>query len=149
MLCVIGFYGDIASWILQEYGKHSLLLENSRLTRIHFHCLYVHILVVIPHHWSSNEASVSKGSWTAFSQACDTEIVNNNNAKLRIPKKFKESLLSKNIIQFDSNNPISVVSRDIIKLYISPVLVCKRPLKTVGLGDAISASGLLYNVFNE
>ncbi len=44
---------------------------------------------------------------------------------------------------------VSVVSNDNIKLYICPVLVCKRPLKTVGLGDAISASGLLYNVFNE
>jgi ADP-dependent glucokinase len=111
--------------------------------------LYVHILVVLPQHWSSNEASVSKGSWTAFSQACDTEIASSDKAEIRIPSEFNVSLLSPNTVQFDSDNPISVVPNDNIKLYISPVLVCKRPLKTVGLGDAISASGLLYNVFNE
>jgi ADP-dependent glucokinase len=122
---------------------------KSRLTRVHFHCLYVHILAVLPHHWVSNEASVSQGSWTAFSQACDTTIVNSNKAELRIPSKFNVSLLSPQTFEFDIDSPISVVSYDNIKLYISPVLVCKRPLKTVGLGDAISASGLLYNVFNE
>jgi ADP-dependent glucokinase len=142
-------YSDIASWILQEYGKHGRLSENSRLTRVHFHCLYVHILAVLPRHWSSNEESVSSGSWTAFSQACDTEVVNSDKAELRIPSEFNVSLLSPNTVQFDSDTAVSVVSNDNIKLYICPVLVCKRPLKTVGLGDAISASGLLYNVFNE
>ncbi|XP_028390776.1 ADP-dependent glucokinase-like [Dendronephthya gigantea] len=143
----IGFYSDIASWILEQYGLISL--ENSRLSRVHFHCLYVHILVVVPQHWSSNEASVGKGAWTAFSQACDTEVADNDNAELRIPREFITSLLSPNTIKFNSDDPISVVYNDAIRLHISPVLVCKRPLKTVGLGDAISASGLLYNEFNE
>ena len=145
----IGFYSDITSWILQEYGKNGRLSENSRLTRVHFHCLYVHILAVLPHHWLSNEASVSQGSWTAFSQACDTTVVNSNKAELRIPSKFNISLLSSNSVDFDTDGPISVASHDNVKLYISPVLVCKRPLKTVGLGDAISASGLMFNVFIE
>ena len=116
---------------------------------MHFHCLYVHILAVLTQHWSSNEASVGKGAWTAFSQACGTKTVSNEKAELRIPKKFVGSLLSSNTIEFVPDNPISVVPNDNINLYISPVLVCKHPIRTVGLGDAISASGLLYNVFNE
>ena len=146
MFLFLGFYSDIASWILEQYGLISS--ENSRLSRVHFHCLYVHILAVAPRHWSSNEASVAKGAWTAFSQACDTEVADSDKAELRIPKEFNTSLLSPNTVQFDSDNPISVVYNDAIRLHISPVLVCKRPLKTVGLGDAISASGLLYNEFN-
>ena len=147
--CSLGLYGDIASWILEEYGKHGRLSKNSRLTRVHFHCLYVHILAVHPKHWSSNEASVGKGAWTAFSQACGTNTVTNEKAELRIPNKFVVSLLSSNTIQFDPDNPIFVVPNDNINLYISPVLVCKQPIRTVGIGDAISASGLLYNVFNQ
>lgn len=148
--CSLGFYSDIVSWILEEYGEYGRLSESSRLTRVHFHCLYVHILAVFPSHWHANKASVSKGSWTAFSQACDTEITKSGRAELRIPREFNVSLVSPSTtVRFDPDNPVSIVSNDKIKLYVSPVLVCKLPLKTVGLGDAISASGLLYNEFHE
>lgn len=141
----IGFYSDLASWVLEEYGEHPL--KESRLSRLHFHCLKFHILVVKPARWKSNEASVSAGAWTAFSQACGTDVVNSSKAELKIPNQFRESLSSSKMISFNASDPISVVSRGTIKLYISPVLVCRRPLKTVGLGDAISASGLIYNSF--
>lgn len=133
-----------------KYGKNDQLNPNSRLTRIHFHCLYVHILAVAPAYWSSNEASVSRGSWTAYSQACDSEEVNDNVAELKMPREFSISLQSGSSVEFKFDSPLTVVSgSEDINLYISPVLVCKRPLKTVGLGDAISASGLLYNDFKQ
>jgi ADP-dependent glucokinase len=49
----------------------------------------------------------------------------------------------------NSTNPIIKFERNSIKFYITPVLVCKMPLKTVGLGDAISSTGLFYSLFNN
>ena len=50
--------------------------------------------------------------------------------------------------QFDPDNPISEFTHDGYNSFaFSPVLVCLNPEKTVGLGDAISATGLLYSQF--
>ena len=146
-LCRLGFYSDLVNWVLEEYGENGKVSQGSRLSRIHFHCLYVHILAVKVDHWRSNEASVSVGAWTAYSQACEADDANSDMAELKIPREFSESLSSPKMIIYNASDPISTVSRGPINIFISPVLVCRRPLKTVGLGDAISASGLLYNSF--
>jgi len=49
-----------------------------------------------------------------------------------------------NIKRIDPLNPVVVWTEDNIEFNLSPVLVCRKPMKTVGLGDAISAVGLLY-----
>jgi hypothetical protein len=36
-----------------------------------------------------------------------------------------------------------------IALQLCPVLVCKKPVRTVGLGDTISATGLKYSAFKR
>jgi hypothetical protein len=35
-----------------------------------------------------------------------------------------------------------------VALALSPVLVCRKPAKTVGLGDAISATGLIHSQYS-
>ena len=39
--------------------------------------------------------------------------------------------------------------RDNLDYFMSPVYVCRKPLKTVGLGDAISSAGLLNSEFSQ
>jgi len=35
-----------------------------------------------------------------------------------------------------------------MNFWIAPVMVCKNPVMTVGLGDAISTMGLMYHTFD-
>jgi len=71
--------------------------------------------------------------------------------ELQIPLEFPLSqmdpVLSQTEIHFsDVDSPV-VWSREGVGYFLSPVLVCKQPLKTVGLGDAISAFGLMHSEF--
>ncbi|KAL6733149.1 hypothetical protein Aduo_003827 [Ancylostoma duodenale] len=43
--------------------------------------------------------------------------------------------------------PIASWMRDQTLFIFTPVLVCKFPMKTVGVDDAISTTGLLYSQF--
>jgi ADP-dependent phosphofructokinase/glucokinase len=70
--------------------------------------------------------------------------------KLSFQMKTKMFEVEKDkFIMLNSTNPIIKFERNSIKFYITPVLVCKMPLKTVGLGDAISSTGLFYSLFNN
>jgi hypothetical protein len=40
-----------------------------------------------------------------------------------------------------------VVFGQLINYWIAPVMVCKKPVGTVGLGDAISSMGLMYSKY--
>ena len=51
--------------------------------------------------------------------------------------------------EFDSTNPVSEFNRSDNRFYFTPVLICKNPIKTVGLGDAISSIGLAYSWLNH
>ena len=48
-------------------------------------------------------------------------------------------------LTLDPADPVTVWGRGNVTFHLSPVLVCKQPLRTVGLGDAISAEGLVYS----
>jgi ADP-dependent phosphofructokinase/glucokinase len=49
--------------------------------------------------------------------------------------------------KFDASSPINKFEdeKNGLVFYVVPVGVCRKPGKTVGLGDAISASGLLHH----
>jgi len=153
---------DILEWILNTYGQ-SVNNPNSRLTRIHFHCLVFHLVVVKNNSkWSNIQASIMAGSKIASKQASGFEFhdehrdeileelvefkMNHENTQ---DKQIKFKINTNEFITFKSNNPISEFNRADIKFYFTPVLVCKKPLKTVGLGDAISSIGLVYSLYNH
>lgn len=52
-------------------------------------------------------------------------------------------------VRFDPARPVIEFRRSDNKFFFTPVLVCKEPQKTVGLGDAISSIGLVYSVFKH
>lgn len=125
--------------------------------RIHFHSLRYHIVAIKNREeggWEQGAASVAAGSLTASLQACEFPY-----GRLDPLEHFS--------ILFDSWKELSEISRKTvdnsdgitipfvnwtsqgITFYFAPVAVCKKPKKTVGLGDAISASGLMYHTYSH
>jgi ADP-dependent glucokinase len=151
---------DILEWALNSLASDT---SKNKLTRIHFHCLMFHIIAEQESsNWSNTASALLAGSKIAAKQACGFDygdetkndllenllqfqvahsIDNNNNVVFEIEKdKF---------LKFNSSNPVIEFKRGITRFYFTPVLVCKKPLKTVGLGDAISSNALFYNEFKH
>ncbi|KAK6179202.1 hypothetical protein SNE40_011617 [Patella caerulea] len=142
---IIHRVADIMSWLLTTYG-YSKNNPNSRLTRIHFHSLTYHIAGVHPDVWGNVESATMAGARVAGLQACDVTQLDPNIIDLHIPLKY--NLFSGDIERsFNSSHPLHRWKLNGHEFVFSPVLVCKKPLKTVGLGDAISATGLMYSKF--
>ncbi|XP_071116162.1 ADP-dependent glucokinase-like [Haliotis cracherodii] len=136
---------DILLWFLHTYGlsEHN---PSSRLTRIHFHSLTYHISATVGGRWRNLESSIAAGTRIAGIQACNVSHLSADILDIKIPLKYK--LFSGDVDRdFNPARPVVSFSREGIKFVFSPVLVCKHPLKTVGLGDAISTTGLMYSQF--
>jgi ADP-dependent glucokinase len=164
---------DILEYILTTYGQ-SVRNSGSRLTRIHFHSLSFHLIAEVTtggrdnkEPWSNSVAALMSGAKIASKQACGFEFYDEESnrqleslVELKIAYDFDKTN-SKNIfftaqdggqnrlLQLNSSHPVLELNRGNIKFLYTPVLVCKRPSKTVGLGDAISSSGLLYAMLNS
>jgi ADP-dependent glucokinase len=138
---------DIIEWILTKYGK------NPKLTRIHFHYLLYHIIAINDENiWSNTESSLLSGSKIASKQACDFDFdadeTKDFHSKIHYRIQTRIFQIGKNeSIEVNSTNPVMHFKRKNINFFLTPVLVCKKPIKTVGLGDAISSYGLLYSSF--
>ena len=141
--------GDISSWILQKFSK----ISNSRLSRIHFHTLTYHIaLTLSDSRWQNQVSAVLAGTKIAANQACDDDALESpEKFELRISGSLNLSASSSdpNVrdILLHPNFPVITWRRQGVNHHLSPVLVCRKPVKTVGLGDAISAVGLFYSAF--
>ena len=109
--------------------------------------------------WSHNAvSSLLSGSKVAAKQACGFDYKDESrNDQLERMLKFRmqhtldeaNNIMLKvesreSYVTFNASDPVVRFSRGRIRFYFTPVLVCKKPLKTVGLGDAISSNGLLY-----
>ncbi|XP_028679764.1 ADP-dependent glucokinase isoform X1 [Erpetoichthys calabaricus] len=141
----IGKVSDILFWIIKEYG-HGEENSEASLTRIHFHTLAYHILVTTDGFWSNQVSAVSAGARVAGTQACGTERIDIGRVFLKIPFEFQVSASGTgHKVTLNPSNPVTVWQRENTSFFLTPVLVCKNPLRTVGLGDAISAEGLLYS----
>ncbi|GAB1294299.1 ADP-dependent glucokinase [Apodemus speciosus] len=140
----VGMVSDILFWILKEHGRSKD--RSSDLTRIHFHTLVYHILATVDGHWANQLAAVAAGARVAGTQACATETIDTNRVSLRAPQEFMTSHLEAGSrIVLNPNKPVVEWHREGITFHFTPVLVCKDPIRTVGLGDAISAEGLFYS----
>ena len=143
---------DILHWLMQKYGAEGR--KSSRLTRVHFHSLTFHILASLKQGpWGNGRVALLAGTKVAGLQACDMQYFTPAKFELLIPLDFTLSqtdpVLSQTEIQFsDVDSPV-VWSREGVEYFLSPVLVCKQPLRTVGLGDAISAFGLMHSEFRS
>ncbi|KAL6074603.1 ADP-dependent glucokinase [Balamuthia mandrillaris] len=144
--------------------------EEVGLTRIHFHSLHFHIVAIrkLPQHhckevvdeqekkqkkectlWKNGgEASVAAGSLAASKQACGVDLDDAQSlqaAHVLLPPQSVKPLRGSSSHEIQVNGSLGVTSWSDggIEFYLAPVLVCKHPSKTVGLGDAISTMGLV------
>ena len=145
----VGYVSDLLLWMIEEYATRS----SSRLSRVHFHSLTFHVIATLSGGaWSNNKAAVMAGARMAGLQACDTDTIDPDKFELRL-KSYQlshnsESLKLSEPVQYCPKSSAAVHwRRGRVNFDLSPVLVCKRPLKTVGLGDAISSVGLLFSNF--
>ncbi|KAL2790796.1 ADP-dependent glucokinase isoform 7 precursor [Daubentonia madagascariensis] len=140
----VGMVSDILFWILKEHGRSKG--RASDLTRIHFHTLVYHILATVDGYWANQLAAVAAGARVAGTQACATETIDASRVSLRAPQMFMTSYSEAGSrIVLNPNEPVVEWHREGISFHFTPVLVCKDPIRTVGLGDAISAEGLFYS----
>ncbi|XP_072242407.1 ADP-dependent glucokinase isoform X1 [Leuresthes tenuis] len=140
----VGRVSDILLWILEHHGRSDVSSEAD-LTRIHFHTLAYHILATVDGYWGNQAAAVMAGARVASSQACGLQTVDPVKVELKAPLEFHSSHTEpREQLSLNPEEPVTVWHRGNVTFHFTPVLVCKRPLRTVGLGDAISAEGLIY-----
>ena len=144
-------------WLLTTFGHDRTRPDapnfNYRLQRIHFHCLTYHIVVSRGADWSNLAAGLAAGARLAGRQSCNLHSYKGESDLLEV-RTASRTLLDKQldkVYEFDAHNPLASWMRGdgrngVIFIY-TPVLVCKFPLHTVGVDDAISATALLYSQF--
>lgn len=128
-------------FIFQKMKNFSHIEKTRQLSRIHFHCLTFHLIAEkIPtfFHWKNTEKSIVAGSLESTKQACEFKNV-----------EILMEAQKDNYSNFNSSYPVSIWYEEDIHFYLCPVLVCKNPSKTVGLGDSISSTALIYQLFDS
>lgn len=143
---------EMLYWLLTKFGHDSTDPESKnyqyRLSRIHFHSLTFHLMVYKGTDWSNLASGLAAGAKVAARQSCKiTNDLNTDNLEVRISKAH---LLDKEIGKryvFEPQRPIaSWMRNDVIFIY-TPALICKFPTRTVGVDDAVSATGLIFSQF--
>ncbi|KAL1248121.1 hypothetical protein QQF64_023497 [Cirrhinus molitorella] len=141
----VGRVSDILLWLLEQHGRADPESEAD-LTRIHFHTLAYHILATVDGHWGNQVSAVAAGARVASSQACGLQKVDITKVILKAPLNFYSSFSEpRESLTVEPSRPVTVWRRGNVSFHLTPVLVCKQPLRTVGLGDAISAEGLVFS----
>ena len=102
--------------------------------------------------WKDVTGSLAFGSVSATYQACMKEKesdLHGNDLDLVGPLSFSAVTGDgvQSTVEVTKDAPVAVWSRknsdgSLITFTAAPVLVCKKPVNTVGLGDAISSSAL-------
>lgn len=118
-----------------------------RLDRIHFHSLKFHTIAIrSTGFWKSPTSGLIHGSIAASSNACGSP--SSSSPRELNASNFDLLLPPTDLTYFESSSVHKTVRGD-IEFHTTPVLVCRSPVRTVGLGDAISAAGLLHHDFSN
>nr|XP_039273116.1 ADP-dependent glucokinase-like [Styela clava] len=150
-----GVSNDIIHWMLQQFSKRRI--PSSRLSRVHFHTLVYHTVATLDSSkWRYGDSSVAAGARIASTQSCGVHSVHPAKVELRLKSTIPLTAggLPENVEQpkdtrLDYSNPIISWKTSKISFFMTPVLVCQNPVKTVGLGDAISSMGLLHSGYDK
>ena len=99
--------------------------------------------------WRSGKQAVGAGSLATSQQACDNETLDIEQIELHLPFKIEKGSDPDSTEQtIDPTDPVIEFKEGNFEIIVSPVLVCKNPVRTVGLGDAISTMALVYQLYN-
>jgi ADP-dependent glucokinase len=142
----VGVVADQLYFILNTFGAGSSGFPDSRLTRVHFHSFTFHFISIIQGTWENSLTAVGKAARMAPIQACDSVNFNADSVELKFPQTYLMSIedvfLRRTPLVYNPLLPVSHWTRENVEMFMSPVLICRKPTKTVGLGDAISATAL-------
>ena len=145
----VEWISDLLHWLVTTYTKQG----RSRLSRVHFHSLAFHTVATLTNGpWHGAPDGLEEGAKVAGLQACNVMSFNPVDFELGMPLNFALSRMDHKLSpvrRYGSGDLSHIVHwrRGSADYYLSPVLVCREPTKTVGLGDAISSLGLLYTNF--
>ena len=139
------------------------------VSRLHFHSLPFHMIAIICLHGDANKQqvwsvgaqwrSVAAGASTASYRACsvDGRELRDVDIERIAPLQFRVGDgIGAHRVTVNASKPVASWTEDFedsdnnvagnITFFYTPVLVCRAPVRTVGLGDAISAAGLSRSV---
>eukprot|EP01102_Stenamoeba_stenopodia_P005514 TRINITY_DN1626_c0_g3_i1.p1 TRINITY_DN1626_c0_g3~~TRINITY_DN1626_c0_g3_i1.p1 ORF type:complete len:612 (-),score=126.41 TRINITY_DN1626_c0_g3_i1:95-1882(-) len=155
-----------------DFGGHTLSLNTAlsalktvltwektvmkgRLSRVHLHSLAFHVICQLNttadyYSWSAERAisAVAAGSLATTYQACAIDNHRPSAAHLEVhshvfaPHYISDEVLSLGLETYDIEE---YKTSHTFSCFVAPVLICKTPIRTVGLGDTISATGLAYH----
>lgn len=116
------------------------LSHNGSLSRMHFHTLHFHAICYDPDVWSSGAAAVAAGSAVTSELSCGDAFGKRDMSAFDLrypgPVSCEASTASEDEAE---------VGLKVVECCVAPVLVCKNPVRTAGLGDNISGAGLRYH----
>jgi len=99
--------------------------------------------------WRSGKYAVAAGSIATSRQACATQQLDLNTLELVLPLHIEKGNRGGTEQNINANDPVLTWKEDQFELFLVPVLICKSPGKTVGLGDTISTVALLHQMYNS
>eukprot|EP00939_MAST-03C_sp_MAST-3C-sp1_P001835 g1835.t1 len=129
---------------------HVLNTKQLGVSRVHFHTIGFHIVALRTESkaWDTRltERSVARGSVRSTLQACNaTSEKDLHGDDLDLPKGLMINVGTEeepNRLEITRETVVLSYEIDGVTFFFAPVLVCKDPKVTVGLGDAISSSAL-------
>lgn len=118
-------------------GKHNA----RRLSRIHFHYLHYHIVAVRDGEWEGGREAVAAGSLAVTNAACAFGDAGAFDADKVLLRESNEPSVDSIRTELETGGAVW--------MHTAPVLVCRQPRHTVGLGDVVSATALATMTFKE
>jgi ADP-dependent glucokinase len=125
------------------------------LTRIHFHCLAFHAVAQRNDlngrtRWTQASSAVLEGARMASVRACgENGTLRPQDVDLLFQQQMVKVVVANERFDVNMETPVTAYNLTSVpgmSFAVAPVAVCKKPTRTVGLGDAISAAGLVQHI---
>ena len=120
---------------------------------MHFHALQFHVVAqrTGDDKWLPAPGSVAAGSVAATLRACDAQdeadlhgndldVLASLSVDVTAPGAASDA--PKSHVRITESAPVATFTWGDVTVAVAPVLVCRQPRQTVGLGDAVSSTGL-------
>ena len=133
---------------------HVFDFAGTSLGRVHFHSLAYHVIAVRSSHeaqWPDAAAAAARGSVATTIQACGDEAapdavraLHGDDLELLYRPLSGATVRGVKLPPIDAASPVAewTDTQSGVRFALAPVLVCKKPVRTVGLGDTISGAAM-------
>ncbi|ETW01452.1 hypothetical protein H310_06966 [Aphanomyces invadans] len=148
---------DVIAYAAKAAALHkadpSAVAPLHRLTRLHFHTLQFHILCQKRDSgWQNPMTALMQAALISSKLACGDRTRGLQGADISIAPSLVEILLPRSTPltssitwDIDPRSPTATWTEGDFQCFIVPMLACKKPDHTCGLGDNISGMGMAYH----